>query len=302
MIGADRLDRNWQARFFSYVDADSAALLRIAFGVLGLISLFGLTPVSMYWSIGGLVPQGGGGTGIRSVLLQHDLGSVIGWTLWLGMVAVFVLLTAGYRTRPMTVACVAGLILQAHWNRLPLSMAWQVQTCVLFCLLFADAGAVLSLDAWKARGAGVTSQSRSPLWPLLLIRYQVVLIYFSSGLWKLAGSAWRDGSALHYVLNNHAFYRFPGLLTPPVEWIATLGTYVTLAWELAFPLVLLHPVLRRIGLTIGVAIHAGIWLTMEVGTFSWVMVASYIAFLEPDAVSRVIRRLSGRRLAVHLQP
>lgn len=277
---------------FRQVPAESCALLRAGLGVIGLIALIGLTPVVMYWVPTGLVPDPGDGAGIRSFLAAHGLGNTAGWTLWVVMVAAFALLTVGYRTRFVSPLCVLLLIVQAYLNRLPLSMAWQVEVCLLFYLMFTDSGAVLSLDAWLASSkVGNEPQQTTSLWPLTLMRYQIALIYFSSGLWKLVGTSWREGTALHFVLNNHLYARFPGPLSPHLEALAMVATYLTLAWELAFPLMLLTSVTRRLALLAGVVLHIGIWATMEVGLFSWVMLVGYLSFLDPRQVAEITHRV-----------
>ena len=45
------------------------------------------------------------------------------------------------------------------------------------------------------------------IWPLRLIRVQVALIYLTSGLFKLFGAAWRDGSAVYYATGQNIFGR-----------------------------------------------------------------------------------------------
>jgi hypothetical protein len=51
----------------------------------------------------------------------------------------------------------------------------------------------------------------------------------------------------------------------------------------------LHRKTRIVALVTGVTMHFGIWATMEVGPFTWVMLASYIAFLDPARVARMFR-------------
>ena len=71
-----------------------------------------------------------------------------------------------------------------------------------------------------------------------------------------------------------------------------MATYITLFWEMSFPIMLFHRWTRRVALLMGVFLHLGLWVALELGPFSWVMLASYIAFLDPGFVSR----MTGRRL------
>jgi hypothetical protein len=121
------------------------------------------------------------------------------------------------------------------------------------------------------------------------------LIYFSTGLWKLGGEEWRHGGALYYTLNNNGFARFASSPPDGLLPVLILGTYVTLAWELTFPLLLAFRRTRWIPLAIGVVMHLGMWLTMELGPFPLVMLASYVAFLSPEWLSGLSSKQSTFR-------
>jgi hypothetical protein len=78
-----------------------------------------------------------------------------------------------------------------------------------------------------------------------------------------------------------------------LDWTFTLLTYLTLLWEIAFPFLLWNRTTRAAALLTGIGMHLGIWATMEVGPFSWVMLASYVAFLDPHKMPVVLRRWVG---------
>ena len=164
----------------------------------------------------------------------------------------------------MTAICFLEAVLQAHWNPLPLSMAWQVEVCVLFALLFANSGGVLSVDSWLSSRRGLPSDDSTPIWPLFVLRYQIALIYLSSGLWKLIGTSWRDGSALHYVLANQVSTFSRSGVTGDGRTRDDPDLNLILGWELAFPIMVLRPRARQVALISGIIIHLGIWATVEV--------------------------------------
>ena len=74
-------------------------------------------------------------------------------------------------------------------------------------------------------------------------------------------------------------------------------TYVVLAWELSFVLLVLFPRTRRIVILIGVALHLGMTLVLEVGLFPWMMFASYTSFLDPERVPMLCRSLLKESVA-----
>ena len=271
------------------------ALLRILLGLVGCEYLFGLRDLGMYWDPGGLMPVAEDGW--QQVVVSAGWGAIFGRSLYLINVIVAVLMTVGYRSSLMVPASVVTGLLQSSWNPLPLSGAFETRAALLFCLMWANCGQVWSIDAWVARRRGhavaVMSDRPVALWPLRLIRVQVAVIYVSTGLWKLGSTEWRYGTALHYVLSNNGFARLPGSLPPAAAELLALGTYVTLLWELSFPLLVAFKRTRWIALAIGVALHLGMWLTIELGPFPWVMLASYVSYVEPATMARLVASLKS---------
>jgi hypothetical protein len=284
------LVKRWERFWFGEIPPHSYALLRILFGTLGFVSLLGETPVSMFWSLDGLTPVAGGGFGLRQELIHLGLSQLAGWTCFLGLLISFAAMTVGYRSRWIVAICYAGSFLQTKWNSLPLSSAHYVVIAVLFCLMWVDCGAVWSADEWLAarrrRPTATYRRASQPVWPLRLIRFQVALIYLSSGLWKLFSPLWRNGSAVHYVLHVNFLHRFPYAVPPNFDWILTALTYATLLWETGFAFLVLHRTTRTLALLAGIVIHLSMWGALELGPFSWVMLASYVAFLDPMTVER----------------
>ena len=299
-----RLVAAWDGFWFQSIPPESYALLRILLGTLGILGLLGLIPVSTFWMPEGLIPLPGGGSGFRAQLYALGLGPTFGWALFLGLCVSFLCMTIGLFSGWAVALCFGGCILQIFWNRLPLAGLHDVLIGVLFCLVWADTGTVLSVDAWLARKRGTSLQSgtatREAIWPLRLIRMQVGLIYLNTGLWKLVSPSWRDGSALHNTLDLNTYQRLPYTLPANLDWITTLATYLTLIWEIAFPFMLFHPWTRRLALVTGVLIHLGMIVTLELGLFSFVMLASYLAFVDPFKVARFVSRVIGRSEAANI--
>jgi len=280
MIGRVRgLGRAWIHAWSTDIPPHSYALLRIVLGILGLLSLAGLTPVDMFWPLDGLTPIPSSGP--REWIVAHGLGTEAGWAMFLGLIVVFIAVTIGFFSNGAVLAAFIGLVAQDHWNHIPLSSAHQVMIVLFFCLIWADSGQVWSLDARRANRAGAADPRPVPIWPLQLMRCQIALIYLTSGLWKISYPMWRDGSAVHWALSLNAFHRFPWPV--PVEWAVFIAfvTWGTVLFELTFPLLVLFRATRIPALIAGIGLHIGLWATLELGPFSFLMMASYIAFLDP---------------------
>jgi hypothetical protein len=266
----------------------SYALLRIALGLIGLAALIGLTPVEMYWPLDGLIPLTSGRGIPRDWLIAHDLGGAAGWALYLTLWVVWLSMTLGFFSDTAVIAAFVGQIVQARWNNSPLSAAHQVVTVLLFCLLWVPTGRVWSLDALR-RAPAPEQSGRCVAWPLFLMRFQVALIYGSSALSKLAFPVWRDGSAVYWALNLNDFHRFPWVIPASAAPLLAIATWATLAFELLFPFLVIFKRVRPVVLWAGVGLHLGLWATLELGPFSWVMLASYISFLDPETTANLFR-------------
>lgn len=278
----------WSSAWSAAIPPHSYALLRIALGAMGLLSLAGLTPVDMFWPLDGLsaLPSDGGP---RAWLYSHGLGTTTGWVLFLGLIAVFTAITIGLRSNAAVLAGFVGLVGQDRWNHIPLSSAHQVMIVLLFCLAWADSGRVWSLDARRSNLTRQGDAGRVPIWPLQLMRCQIALIYFSSGLWKISYPMWRDGSAVHWALSLNAFHRLPWPV--PVDWAPFIAflTWGTVLFELLFPVLVFFRATRGPMLLAGIGLHVGLWATLELGPFSYIMIASYIAFLDPAYTAKLFR-------------
>ncbi|MEQ1761261.1 MAG: HTTM domain-containing protein [Vicinamibacterales bacterium] len=298
---SERWDRFW----FDGVPPHIYALLRITLGLVGFLVLIRLGDAA-FWDLDRGFISDVSLVGIKSSLRDAGLGTVAGWTLYGVSLLSFLMMTIGFRSSMAVPLALISQLVQLSWNSLPLSGAHPTLQSMLFCLMWADTGASWSVDAWleRRRKTGVPAEPQAApepeavsIAPLRLLRYQIALIYLVTGLWKLGNPSWRDGSAVHYVLNTNVFHRFAGLLSPNLEWLAELGTYTTLAWELGFAFLLLWRPTRWLVLVLGVLMHLGIFATIEVGPFHFVMLAAYPAFLEPAFVARLFSRVTPLRSA-----
>lgn len=190
-------------------------------------------------------------------------------------------------------ALAALLLLVGMWTRLSAVAAWllstsfatlnpyidnagdEVRGIILFYLIWCPGGAVWSVDAWRQR-QGDRPAVFVPPWPLRLLFLQLVLIYFSNGLYKLTGSDWRSGTSLYDVLSDPTLTRWSYAEVPVPYELTRLLTWLILAWEIGFPLLVLWRKTRIAALEFGVAFHLGIGLTLELGWFAPYMLCLYL--------------------------
>lgn len=184
-------------------------------------------------------------------------------------------------------------------NPLLYAMPDQLHSALIVWLALMPSGRGLSLDArWRGKGGPV------PVWCRRIVQLQLAVMYTCTGLAK-HGATWKtDGTAIYFSLvspyNRHFdLSRTLALLQP---YVLRPITWLVLVWEVGFAgFVLTHwlrerwrrlPDLRWLFLGWGVAMHVGIQLMMYVEWFTPLTLASYLAFLRPDEVRRLLRRFA----------
>ncbi len=117
---------------------------------------------------------------------------------------------------------------------------------------------------------------------LLYLGLQIVLSYFISGIGKLPNAQWRQGSALFYFLTSGKYQvpEFWQKLASKKSPFLKVSAYAVLAFELAFPLVVLHPTLCWIGMGFGLVFHWFNYQIFGLNRFFWIWLACYPALLE----------------------
>ncbi|MBF8304911.1 MAG: Vitamin K-dependent gamma-carboxylase [Acidobacteria bacterium] len=163
-----------------------------------------------------------------------------------------------------------------------------------FWLLFVPAGAALSLDA-----ASRTSRAENPppvrSWHLLLLQGQLALVYFSTFFLKIGTASWKSGTALGNAWQLPFYARTWSASLADIPGFSEIGTWATLAFELAFPIFIWSRRLRPWLLAIGLGLHLGIELTLRAGPFSAAMLAGYVPFLSATGLRAWLARLSSFR-------
>ncbi len=153
-----------------------------------------------------------------------------------------------------------------------------IRNIILFHLMLCPCGAAWSLDAWLKKRA--LHAPCSPVhvypWAVRLLFVQLVVIYFFNGLYKLASPHWLAGDVLYWVLANPMWARWSYAELPTPDFVTQLATWITMAWELLFPLLVLRPRSRAFALWLGVVFHVGILVSMELGAFPLYMMCLYL--------------------------
>jgi hypothetical protein len=300
----DRWQR-WTAFLDQRESGTSLALFRIACGLgvllsVGGIALYGLVPV--LW----LNPTDGGYRTLDDPpWLFHLLGGVTPGTVW--SVVAIALIAGAMLTAGLAARISALVALQAYLNLLEINPQIAggddlMLANALWLLVLAQSSATLSLDC-RLRTGSWTSAEPIPAWPRYLAIYQLVLTYWSTGVQKL-GINWLpvgDYSALYYILQIPSWQRGDMTWLASVYPLTQFATALTWTWENAAPLLLLalwyrntpeRPGwLRRffnwinfrgLYVIVGLGLHLGILLLMNVEPFTWVTLSYYVCLFRPS--------------------
>ncbi|MEU9625435.1 HTTM domain-containing protein [Streptomyces luteogriseus] len=322
----DRMRAVWDLLTGRPVSLYAASVLRIGYGLLYLVFLLREFPHrDEIWGPGSawtpaLARELFEQTGWVSVLALSDSRACFELCYVLALVT-SALFTLGWRTRLVSVLFAAAV---TSFHARAIFMTDGGDNLVLLMALYlvlTASGRRWSLDARRNRRkqAQAGSAPRTPGKPLarqlrdsrttlvtavhncgmFLIAAQVCLLYGSAGLYKVQGSTWGSGTALHYALNLELFRPWPVLSHFVAEHtllIAVAG-YLTVLLQVAFPFVLFGR-LKYPVLTMLLGMHIGIAVLMGLPLFSGAMIVADAVFL-PDRfyalLPHLCRRVGRRR-------
>ena len=176
----------------------------------------------------------------------------------------------------------------------------------LVVLALSPAGQKCSVDERQQRahasqtsipdGRAGSREATSPFarWPLLVIRWMLVLAYLSSARWKLmvGGPEWVNGDTLQYYLFREGLQRSRdfGVWLAQFHPAAVVLSWMTLLFEGTFWVTLVIPRAACFYVPFGMAFHTIIYLAMN--SYFFPFVALYAAYIPWTAVWRGLRKLT----------
>ncbi len=285
----------WSRFWQKPVRAERLAFMRIVLGVTLLAEqLIEFLPYLMeYYGPEGVAPAGLQDRAQLEywywpmLIFNTDRPAAV-YGFFLAWMAVAFLFTIGFCTRIMNVALWVLTACFMVRNFLMLCGSDDTLQIAIFLLMLSPCGRALSVDAWlKRRRGGTLGPVYTAAWPVRLIQIQLCVIYFTTGLAKLKGSnwfegTWWDGSAIHYTLNYIVMSRYSYATFPVPYWITKAMTYLTVWWEFLFPfLVIIRPT-RKPALLFGILLHVGIFATIAIGWFGFYTLCLYAVWTSDE--------------------
>lgn len=114
---------------------------------------------------------------------------------------------------------------------------------------------------------------------LWFVTLQSCLAYLTSGVAKLAGSRWRDGTGLVGILATKTYgMRILADALRQHRGVALVASWIVILGESLFPVVLIAPPSMILGFMVcGFVFHLGSAAVMGLNTFLWAFLATYPA-------------------------
>lgn len=293
MISLKDIIACWNRFFFEPESPLPIAVYRILLGLMVLANHALLLPdIHEWFSDRGTLSfatakrvSGGGGLNLFD-LLPHTDAAV--WFMFTLSCLAAVTLLIGLFTRTSAVILFLTLVTLHHRNPIVLNSGDTFLRIATFFVIFSQAGAALSLDRLIRIARGRESGPPAPRapWAMRMIQIQLACLYVYAFVWKALGTMWLSGTAVYYTSRLAEFWRFPVPYVFEHLWSIKVWSWATLVVELALGTLVWIKELRYWVLLSGVLLHLGIEYSMNIPLFAFIMISTYVTFVEPEHLQR----------------
>jgi tetratricopeptide (TPR) repeat protein len=291
-----KLFKLWDEFWFQPTSPSPVCAFRIIYGLLVLATAALLAPDLLNWfgphgitSISAAKLWEGGPRFSLLFLLPNTNSSVI--ALFSLLIIAALCLTLGFRTRLSAAVLFVCLVSFDHRNPIILNSGDTLLRLFALLLAFSPAGYDFSIDRWLAQ-----RRAKAPLavpdaapWVQRLMQLQLAAVYFQAFWSKIAGDTWSDGTALYYTSRLLDFQRLPIPFVFDNLWTIKLLTWSSLGIECALWTLIWWKPFRYYVLVAGVLLHLGIDWSMNLPIFEYLMIASYLLFIDPKDINACAR-------------
>jgi hypothetical protein len=284
----------WNEFFFAPQSPVPIALFRVLYGLLLIANLTLLRPDWLAWygehSWTRVPTMFQVEPGLRLNLftvMPHD-DPWVEALFWV-FLAVAVFLTFGFLTRISSVAAFLCLASIQQRNLYIIHSGDTFLRVAGFFLMFAPAGAALSVDRLIRRRRGKEGpeiQPKAP-WAQRMIQFELALLYFVTFWWKSTGAAWVNGTAVYYLNHLSDYQRFPLPSWAEQTIFVKLGSWLTLVVEFSLGVLVWFKELRYPVLLGGLLFHLFLEYRLEVPLFQWTVLSAYVLFIDPRDLTRI---------------
>ena len=192
--------------------------------------------------------------------------------------------------------CALGL----RWNRALRLAVFGVSLMLYYAAMPVFNASLLLFHLFVFFSLGMDEDARTPARRLVsnvafaAARLQLVLVYAVAAGYKWSGAMWLDGSAVYYalMLDRYDALGVGGMLSG--KWFILTGlTYMGLAYQTAFPVLIWFKRFRTPLLIAAVSFHGCIAVVLNLPDFGIAMIFAYTVFL-PNRYAEWILSLPAR--------
>ncbi len=276
------------------IDTRSLAVLRICIALIVIYNLFLIaSSLPAFYSESGVLPLGlnqevihESGDGYWSVLWLSD--SVNWFWLCIGLAGLASLaLLLGFQTTLATAFCLVMVWSFQVRNPLVLTAGDILLRMVLFWGLFLPWGKMWSVDSQISRRTRLHSVPVASF-ATAAIMLQLAYIYFFSGIAKLDGT-W-SGTALVQSLNLEMYVNGSGNWlanqTQVLNWMSIGILFIEIVGPILLFLPRVNQYWRGMMMALMCLMHLVIWVTMSIGIFSMIAIATWLVFVPGNVWNR----------------
>jgi hypothetical protein len=221
-------------------------------------------------------------------------------TVFLLYITSLACLLIGWQTRVAAVlAWVSHMALNVSGN-MSIYGVDQFANIALFYCVVMPVGHTLSADR-SGRPETLTPYARIAL---RVLQAHLCVVYFASGIEKATGVQWRNGEAIWRAVTRPGLGQFDLTWLAAVPWLAMAICWGTLFVEIGYAFLVWPSRTRKLIVLATISMHAGIAVTLGLGSFAGVMIvlnaAAFLISPEPPVgvPGRRIGWLAGDRAVV----
>ncbi len=292
---------SWDAFWFKPVDVVSLSFFRFCFcSVLLVMYVIRFFDIRIFFYESGLMSSGS-----AKALHKWHTGEAFNFIFssdtllylcYLSFLIILFLMVLGLANRLLTAVAFILHLVFLQRNPSIIFGADVIATFWLFYLVFSNSNRqVRWVHYFLSKKKGLISERvEKGDWlntvSLRFIQIQLCVIYMFSGLEKLKGSSWWEGTAIWEALSFYDFTLFDFSFLLSVPLLSGVLVVFTVLFEIYFPVLIWVPKLRKVLLILGLLFHLGIGLSLNIYFFSLIMLSAYILFIPSESLRRFLSR------------
>jgi hypothetical protein len=284
----------WNNFFFKMVSPYPVAAYRILQGLIILQMAVSFAPDLYLWfGYPGIITQK---TAAADAIARMNVLSFFPesneWVLivWICYLIAAVMFTIGYHTKLASIALFIIIVSLTNRNLFLYHAGDTFMRTVSFWFVFAPAGDVWSVDSYLKR----RREQLPPYCPLIsawgwrVLQFQMCLVYFSAFTAKTPGYYWGAGEACYIASRFESLFRLPMPIPFDIVLVSCLLTWGTLFIEFSLFSLIWIKELRYYVIALGICLHVSIDWCMSIPAFEWLMIVSFILFVDPEHIDRAV--------------